>query len=77
MKTIALSVVLAALLAGAAAAAPVNAPRPKHLTSPPPPPPKTDRPAPDKTGVQPTPSAALLLPAIQTIREPANRPVKK
>lgn len=38
MKTVALSIVAAVLLAGAANAAPVNAPRPKDLTNPPPPP---------------------------------------
>lgn len=68
MKTVALSIVAAALLAGAANAAPANAPRPKDLTSPPPP--KTGEPAPDKIGVPPTPPVPHLLPAIQTVRDP-------
>ena len=38
MKTVAFSIAAAVLLAGAANAAPVNAPRPKDLTNPPPPP---------------------------------------
>lgn len=55
------------LVAGAANAAPANAPRPKDLTNPPP---KTAEKAPDKVGVQPTPPVPHLLPAIQTLRDP-------
>ena len=69
MKSLSLAITAALLIAGAAQAAPANAPRPTDLTSTPP---STDAPvnAPRPTGLtdKPAPTTAILVPAVQKAR---------